>query len=79
MQDFEALYTFKEIAGLWRCGQALVRKHFRGCPGVMNVATGETRPAYRVPASVVLDVMLKLGYTREQAEAVLRRGAVNAA
>ena len=74
MDGFEQLFTFKEIARLWRIGPGLVRKTFKDRIGVLNVASGLKRPAYRVPASLLLEVMLERGYTREQAEAIFRRG-----
>jgi hypothetical protein len=78
MQEIEQLFTFKDISARWHISPGLTRKLFRARPGVLNMATPE-RPAYRVPASVVLEVLLERGYTREQAEAMLHRAAANAA
>jgi len=78
IQDLEQLYTFKEIARLWRISPGLARKIFKDRSGVLNMSSPE-RPAYRVPASILFEVLLERGYTREQAEAMFRRSAADAA
>lgn len=72
MDSLERLYTLREIAKLWHIGPALVGRIFKDRAGVLNLSTPD-RPSYRIPGSLVLEVMLERGYTHEQAEAVFRR------
>ena len=67
----EHMYSFSEICSIFNISRNLAGRLFRNRPGVMNMATGVGRPAYRVPASVLVDVMVERGYTREMALGVL--------
>lgn len=79
MQDFEQLYKFKEIAEAWHISPGLASQIFKNRPGIINVGK-PNRPSYRVPASLVIEVMVERGYPREQAELIFRRNnAANAA
>ena len=67
------MYKLAEICSLFNISRNLAGQLFRNRPGVMNMATGVGRPAYRVPTSVLIDVMQERGYTRDQALSLLNR------
>jgi hypothetical protein len=72
MQDqLERLYTFREIGKLWHISTQLANKIFRDRVGIINLA-GPNRPAYRVPLSIVIEVLRERGYTKEQVDAAFR-------
>lgn len=72
-QRSERMHKFAEICSLFNISRNLAGALFRDRPGVMNMATGVGRPAYRVPTSVLIEVMMERGYTREQALSLLNR------
>lgn len=69
----EQLYTVQQVAALWGATPYLVRKAFRGRAGVLTLGDKAGKPTWRIPASLVLDVMIEKGYTAEQAEKALAR------
>lgn len=71
----ETLYTVQQIASLWNVSVDQVRKVFRGRRGIINVSTGPGKPAWRIPASLVLQVMLERGYDEEAAVQTLKAGS----
>jgi hypothetical protein len=71
----EPLYSFQEISALWKVSIEQVRKLFVKRRGVINVGAGTLRPAWRVPASLALDVMVERGYTREAATRALAQAS----
>lgn len=68
----EKFYSIRELGRLWNLNAALVRRKFEGRPGVMKMGT-DRRSAWRVPASLVLEVMVESGYSLEQAARILRK------
>ena len=60
MQEIEQMYTFKEIAERWHVSLQLARKLFKGHARVINVSSA-ARPSYRIPASVVTEVLTRRG------------------
>ena len=69
----EHMHSLREICSIFNISRNLAGNLFRGRRGVMNMATGVGRPAYRVPTSVVISVMIERGYTREEALSLLSR------
>lgn len=69
----EHMHSLREICSLFNISRNLAGNLFRGRAGVINMATGVGRPAYRVPTSVLVEVMMERGYTREGAMKLLRR------
>ena len=66
-QSVERMYSFTEICSIFNISRNLAGNLFRGRPGVLNMATGVGRPAFRVPTSTLVEVMIERGYTRERA------------
>jgi DNA-binding LacI/PurR family transcriptional regulator len=66
----ERFYTIKDIARLWGVAPGLARKAFNGREGVMRMGDS-IRSSWRVPASLLLEVMCERGYRPEQAAKVL--------
>lgn len=67
LERAEHMHSFREICSIFNISRNLAGNLFRGRQGVINMATGVGRPAYRVPTSTVIDVMVERGYTREEA------------
>jgi hypothetical protein len=78
LNNIEQLYRLREIARFWHISPGVIRRIFKNRPGIVNVSSpGGNRPSFRVPASVVIEVMVERGYSLEQAAAILRRPAAN--
>ena len=71
----EPMYSIKEISALWHIGIPKIRKLFRGRPGVLNLSGNPAKPVWRIPVTLVVEVMLERGYTAEQAERILQAAA----
>jgi len=69
------MYSIKEISALWHIGIPKIRKLFRGRPGVLNLSGNPAKPVWRIPVTLVVEVMLERGYTAEQAERILQAAA----
>lgn len=66
MTAFETHYTVKEIAKKWRLSETVVRKLFRGEPGVIKIDSPERRfkrgyCTLRIPETVAERVHARLG------------------
>jgi len=68
----EPLFSFSQTAGILGASKSSVRRLFHGRPGLINLSTGK-RATYRVPLSLLLEVMVERGYSREHADAAVRR------
>lgn len=62
--DVEPLYSVQQVAQLWHVGMEQVRKIFRGRAGVINIGSRQ-KPSWRIPASLVLQVMVERGYSQD--------------
>ena len=69
----ELSYSVQQVAKLFSLCPDTVRKLFRGREGVWTTLGGG-KGSWRIPASVVYDVMLERGYTRERALQALNGG-----
>jgi hypothetical protein len=68
----EPLFSFRQVAEVLGTSPGSARQLFIHCPGLVNLSSGK-RPTYRVPLSLLLEVMVERGYSREQADATVRR------
>ena len=76
----EPLYSIGQVAQLWQVSEGVVRKVFRDRAGVVDltIEPGERRNgrggrhSIRIPGSLVLAVMVERGYSRGQADRLLR-------
>ena len=68
----ERLYLVGEVCLLFRISTNSAGRLLRGRPGVLNVSTGPGRPSYRIPGSVVINLLVERGFTYKQAEDLLR-------
>lgn len=68
-QSQEVSYTVKQVAKLWNMCPETVRKVFRGRSGLWTTQGGG-KGSWRIPASLVYDVMLERGYTKREAQRV---------
>ena len=65
------MYSVQQISRRWNVATDLVRRAFRGRAGIVNIS-GSGRPSWRIPASLLLAVMVERGYDRARAEEILR-------
>ena len=70
--SLEPLFTINRTAAILGVSKYSVRRLFCGRAGMVNLSTG-ARPTYRIPLSLLLEVMVERGYSREQADAAVRR------
>lgn len=70
----ETMYSFQQVARLWQISAVQARKIFRDRDGIVNIGNA-TKPSFRIPASLVMQVMIERGYNRDAAERVLRGAA----
>jgi len=68
----EPLFSFQQISAAWHASEDHVRKLFRARRGLVNIAVQGKKPVWRIPASLVLEVMVERGYTREAADRLLK-------
>lgn len=66
----EPCFTVQQVARLWQCSHALVREAFRDRHGVMRLGL-RGRPCWRIPLSVVIEVMVERGYAPSEAYRIL--------
>jgi hypothetical protein len=57
----EPLYTVQQVAELCHVPVSTVRKLFRGRAGIVTL-TGPGKPAWRIPLSLVMAVLVENGY-----------------
>lgn len=62
----ERLYSVQQIAVLFHISTSQVRKLFRDRPGVVTLG-GPGKPAWRIPQSLVLQVLAEHGYAPDKA------------
>ena len=60
-----------EVARTWRVSPDKIRELFLGRDGMVNVGTPR-RNLWRIPMSILLTVMLERGYSRDQADRMLK-------
>lgn len=68
----EPTLSVQEVCQLWHVSPDLVRKKFRGREGIMQLG-GRGKRMWRIPVSLVFEVMCEMGYTPEQAERALKQ------
>ena len=72
VEPLEPMYSIQEISRRWHVHPDSVRKAFRGRAGVVNISTSPGKPAWRVPASLLLEVLVEHGYDPQRAQEMLR-------
>lgn len=59
---FERLYSFRQIGAMFGVGRTVVRRLFIGRDGVLNLGEKGKKATYRVPESILAEVMETHGY-----------------
>ena len=70
---FEPVYTTVQVAEILNTTTFSVRRLFKARPGLINLSASKGRATYRVPLSTLIEVMIERGYTREQADQIIRK------
>jgi len=61
VRGLEPLFSYQELSSVFNVSIEQVRKILANRKGIINVGSGKIRPAWRVPRSLVLEVLAERG------------------
>jgi hypothetical protein len=56
------MYSVRSLARLWQVSPRQIRNLFRDREGIVNIALSQERQAWRIPASLAIEVATERGY-----------------